>query len=236
MSTRRINKDDEAAVEVAEEAAQAELPPPGHERRESLKRREESLQEEIDRVASQMLSGQVDAKKLEIVNEIANQTQYLTVSNPQPGFEYGWVSKNRSGQHIQMAKAIGWEVVQGSDKEAVELKGSSRSQSGGEPDTTRQLGDVILMRIPRERFIVLQAKALADTKRKQRASAATLLEMGDKYRGRGIIVKPYMMADDDGDLGGPEIKPMRFSSRQQAVKEIDRRLRDGTIPGMTVNY
>jgi hypothetical protein len=229
MATRGIDKNMVDTTQMSTEeydarvqAAEAELPEPGHERREALKRREDTLQAEIDAMAHKMLSGQIDPKSLEIVNEIAQKTQFLSVSNAQPGYVYAWVSKNQHGHHIQELKPLGWEVVQGKDPEALELKG----QDGG---TTRQLADVILMRIERERYIVLKAKEQAQTRQIQRSSASTLLQMGEQYEGRGIIVKPWGM----NSFEGPEIAPRRLS-RKQAMKMVDQALRHGTVPGMHV--
>ena len=94
-----LQSDDTEGLEAAAAAAEAELPPPGYEREEVLKQREDNLQAEIDRVTKDMLRGTVDASKLKIVDEIAAQTQHLSVSNQKPGFVYGWISKNRHGQH-----------------------------------------------------------------------------------------------------------------------------------------
>lgn len=219
-----ITTDDVTQEQYDEAVQQAEatLPPPGHERREELKEREESLQQQIDRMANKLLSGQLDAKALEIENEIASKTQYLSVANARPEYVYAWVSKNRHQQHIQALRPLGWEVVQGDDPEAMELKG----QDGG---TTRQLGDVILMRIHRDRYIVIKAKEQAQTRHIQRASAAGLVELGDKYRNKGFIVRPWGM----DSMEGPDINPQAMS-RKQAMKMVEKHLKAGTVPGMYV--
>ena len=220
-----VVRTDDATQEQLDQAAQqneATLPPPGHERREEQKVREESLQQQIERMSSKMLSGQLDPKSLEIVNEIASKTQHLTVSGARPDCVYAWVSKNRYQQHIQALRPLGWEVVQGDDPEALELKG----QDGG---TTRQLGDVILMRIHRDRYIVIKAKEQAQTRQIQRSSSAGLIEMGDRYRNKGFIVKPWGM----DSMEGPEISP-RAMSRTQAMKMVEKHLKAGTVPGVYV--
>jgi hypothetical protein len=223
---KMIQTDDitDEQMDAAIQPQEATLPEPGHERREALKQREESLQEQIDRMSRQMLSGTLDAKALEVVNEIASKTQYLTVSSARPDYVYAWVSKNRHMQHIQALKPLGWEVVQGEDPEALELKGQDAS-------TTRQLGDVILMRIKRDRYIVIKAQEQAKTRQIQRASASGLIELGNQHRSKGFIVKPYLM---DG-FEGPEIQP-RVLSRKQAMKMVDKALRTGTVPGMQVQF
>lgn len=218
VNTEEMTQEQLDAAAQAADAATGEEP--GYKREEAKKRREDTLQEEIDRMTKRMLSGTIDTKSLEIVNEIAQKTQYLSVSNPQPGYVYAWISTNQHGHHVQALKPLGWEVVQGKDPEALELKG----EKGG---TTRELVDVLLMRIKRDRYIVLKAREQAKTRQDQRASASTLVQMGEQYRGKGIIVRPHGMADFDG----PEITP-RVLSRKQALKMVDKALRQGTVPGL----
>ena len=143
MSKAKTIKDatNEAELRAAAEAAAGELPPAGDERREVLKKREETLEEKAEKMAAQMMMGTIDPKHLEIAREIAAKTQYLDVSNKVPGRVYRWISTNRSGQHVQIAKNLGWVVVQGDDQEAIELIDQT-------PGTTRELGDVILMWMP----------------------------------------------------------------------------------------
>lgn len=220
---KTVNESDVQAQEQLMEQAAAELPEPGHERREVLKRRQATLEEQIARLSEKMLRGTIDAKELEIVNEIASKTQFLSVSGAQPEFVYAWVSKNRYSQHIQAAKAQGWEVVQGNDPEALELKGMDGS-------TTRQLGDVILMRIKKDIYIVLKAQEQLKTRRIQQNSASTLVELGEKYKRHGFNVRPHGM----DTFEGPEIRSNRISSHGTALQQLDSQLRNGTVPGMEI--
>jgi hypothetical protein len=234
MAENKLTKQeaDKRASELEEKAAQ-ELPERGYLSKEVQLKRQDELQKEAERIASQMQSGTIDPKKLEIANEIANKTQYLSVSNADPAFVYGWVSRNRHSQHIQAMKQFGWVVVQGDDEEAIELKGTQSGQ-GGAPGTTRELGDVVLMKIPKDRYVVLKALEVSKTRQLQKASTSALLELGNKHRDKGIIIRPYRMDDPEGDLSGPEIKPQRFSNRQNAMRMIDKQLRDGTVEGMVI--
>lgn len=221
----------ETIQEKAEVEAAATLPPPGHQRQEQLRRRQDELQAEAERVADRMIRGQIDPSQLEIANEIASKTQWMNVSNADPAFVYGWVSTNRHGQHIQAMTRYGWIIVSGDDPEAIELKGT---HAGTSPGTTRELGDVVLMKIPKERYIVLKA---LEEKRKhdiQRASTAGLVELGDKYKKKGFIVRAHNMPDPHGDLSGPDIRPRAFTSKAGAQRFIQD-LRDGTVPGMEIN-
>lgn len=224
-----------AAAEETQEAVEKEaaesLPPPGHMRHEELRRRQDELQKEAERVASQMIRGTVDPKKLEIANEIASKTQWMSVSKADPAFVYGWVSKNRHSQHIQAMHRLGWITVQGDDPEAEELKGTMQGTS---PGTTRELGDVVLMKIPKERYIVLKALEEKHKLDVQRASTAGLVELGSKYKKQGVIVRAHNMPDPHGDLSGPDIRPRAFTSKAGARRFVQD-LRDGTVPGMEIN-
>lgn len=230
----RVLTEEQAENQQAELEAgvQEGLPPAGHERRELERKSQDQLQAEAERVAQQMMRGTLDASKLDIVNDIANKTHFLTVSNAQPGWVYAWVSKNRFSQHIQMAKSLGWVTVQADDPEALELRGGAGT---GTPDTTRQLGDVILMKIPEERYIVLKAMEVKRQRDRQKAAVAGLRELGEQNRGKGFIVRPFGMEDPDGDLSGPAVEPRSFTSKRGAMRMIDRHLRDGSVPGMEVS-
>lgn len=213
---KQVQSSDAEAQEQLAQAAHEELPEPGHERREAIKRRQATLEEQIERLAQKMQRGTIDSKELEIVNEIANKTAYLNVSNQRSDYVYGWVSKNRHGQHMQRARAEGWEVVDGDDQEGIELKGVHDNS------TLRSLGDVVLMRIKRDIYIALKAREQVRTKEVQQNSAGTLVEMGHRYRDLGVKVYPYRM----DTMEGPEIKAHTAS--------LDAALRSGTVPGLNI--
>jgi hypothetical protein len=231
-TNKKIMTESEAAEaqESLEQNVANALPPRGYLRHEELARRQDELQREAERVADKMLRGSIDPSQLEIANEIASKTQWMSVSNADPAFVYGWVSKNRHGQHIQAMHRLGWVTVQGEDPEAIELKGTRQGTSLG---TTRELGDVVLMKIPRERYIVLKALEEKRKREVQRASTAGLIELAGQYR-NNVTVRPYNMEDPYGDLSGPDIRPRNFTSKQGAVRFIQD-LREGTVPGMEIN-
>lgn len=232
---RTVKANDTAAQEAAAEQAHSELPPPGYQREEEIKRREDGLQQEIERQASKIIMGTLDENAVKLRNEIASRTRFLTVSNADPNYKYAWISKNNHLQHKQRFENQGWQTVQGDDPEAIELKGVGGVASGaGAPDTTRQLGDVILMKIPRDRYVMLEAEKHARTIQLHQSSAADLLSIAERYR-RYVNVRPYEM---DGGLQGPEIQPRAFTGnplvRKAAMEKLDRHMRAGTIPGMNV--
>jgi hypothetical protein len=210
-----IDAQDKDAVAAAHEAAEATLPAAGYARQEALKSRAENLAVQAEKMAAQMLLGTIDPKYLQIASEIAGRIEYLNVSNPQPGFVYQWVSTNRSGFHVQKAKQLGYEVVQGKDPEAMEL-------IGDKPGTTRTLEDVLLMRIPEERYVVLKALEIKRAREVQGASSSNLIALVGKY-GHVARIKPYRM----DTLEGPAPQPGRFT-KNQAKKWLENELRTGT--------
>lgn len=238
-----VRNDETERMEELAEQAHAELPPPGDARRETLKQREESLQARIEKVGQSIVMNNIDPKMLEIIREIQARTAYLSVSKKRPGYVYAWVSKNNFSNHQSRLEAVGYEKVQGDDEEAMELKGTSGIAAGtGAPDTTRQLGDVILMRIKEEYYIAQKAREHARTLAMQVASASTLIQMAAPYRDRGIIVGPSANAAHTmgANLQGPQIRPRRFSSKRAQMlglwndHHFDQAIRDGALPGMEI--
>lgn len=236
-----VRGDETERAEALARQAHAELPPPGHERREALRQRDETLQREVERVGQTIVMGSIDPKYMKIDAEIRSRTSYLNVSHPKPGYVYAWVSKNNHNNHRQRLEAIGYETVQGDDPECLELRGTDGRGAGtGTPDTTRQLHDVILMRIKREYYVAYKAREHARTVQAQMASASTLLSMAAPYRNRGITVGPMQGLEESmgSDLRGPRIRPRRYSSQRARYLGLwnnhymDQHLREGTVPGM----
>lgn len=242
QSQRIVRNDEPERMEEMAREAHAELPPPGDARREALRAREESLQERIEKIGQSIVLNNIDPQVLARINEIQARTQYLDVSNRQPGYVYGWQTKNRWQDHRARAEAIGWEVVQGDDPEAIELKGTDGIAAGtGTPDTTRQLGDVILMRIKEEYYLAQKGREHARTLQMQVASASTLLSMAAPYMDRGIMVKadPRAAHAMGADLM-PRVRPRRFSSKRAQMlglwnqHHFDQAIREGTLPGLEI--
>jgi hypothetical protein len=75
------------------------------------------------------------------------------------------------------------------------------------------------MWLPKDVYIAKRAQEIVRTAKRETASETVLLEMGDKYRDRGIMVRPHRMS-------GYGERPMleRFS-RQQALNQVDDALR-----------
>lgn len=235
-----VRADETEAQEDLAQSAYAQLPPPGHQRREMLRRNADNLEREVDALASKVLMGRLDEKYLKLQSEITSRTKFLHVSNADPAYCYCWISKNSNGHHIQRAEQLGWRVVQGDDPEAVELKGSGGAASGaGSPDSTRQLGDVILMKIPRDKYLLLRALERARVVQLHESSASDLQSLIDRHR-KHFKLYNAPETQEYSELGGPPIQPQTFTAhprspfgrRRASMERLDRHLRAGTLPGM----
>jgi hypothetical protein len=129
------------------------LPPPGHARRETLKRRMDRLTEEAERLAAESGMERIDEAKLKAIAEDREVRQQFVVdantgiedvpvSNKQPGYRYVWVWRdpyNRLGGRIVFSYLRdGYEIVRGDMPEAQEY----RSVTG-----ERWAADAMLLRI-----------------------------------------------------------------------------------------
>lgn len=203
--------------------------PAGEARREAEKSAADELAEEAQ--ARGLEAGAIHPKAFRIENEIASRFNELEVTDAQPEYEYCWVQAGYHGRFIKMKQAQRveedgglvpcWEVVQGDMPEALEVRGLMT-------DTTRRLGDVILMRCKRDRALKLRKMQEARRAQVERGITSELEEMGQRLRGRGVIV--HTTLDDDALKRAQN----RAAMRLQASQMIDGMLRDGSVPGLGV--
>lgn len=194
------------------------LPPPGDARREVLKARAEPLAEAAEAANADV--GTIDPRAFEVEPELAQYFNELEVSDAQPEFEYCWVQSAFHGRYIKYKLTEGWEVVQGDMPEALELRGMAA-------DTTRRLGDVILMRMTKDRYLALRRRREAHQRAVETGITSELQEMGAKYAGSGLIV--HTQPDD------ALLKKMaaQAGAKQMAGQRFDTMIRTGNVPGMT---
>ncbi len=165
----------EAAMASASDVST--LPPAGDERREELKRRSDALRQAADEMAAAAGLEAADLSKITPENEIAQNfnpiTNMLDVSKRQSGYEYRWESAHPSlrGVSITMAKNLGWELVVGDMPEAREHR---------EVDSTRRVGDAVLMRIRTERYHSLMSRQRRINIARQEGIDVALLEQAEK--------------------------------------------------------
>lgn len=201
-------------AKILHQGTQTDLPPAGDARDEELKRRDDALAEAGEDLGIEGGTGPLP----KVENELAQYFNELDVPNADPSFMYCWVYSGQQGRMIRMKLAEGWEVVQGDAPEAPALKGMGA-------DTTRRLGDVILMRMRKDKYLVLQRREKAKREAQQAGVTSGLQELGEKAGVKvtvGANVDPRIM----------KTMHSRAVARQIAGKQTDQMLREGRMPGM----
>ena len=198
------------------------LPPAGHARREELKKRTDTLAPQAE-AANAAVEGAtaVDWSRVEPEREIMQYRDELSVSNKQDDYCYAWVNVdyplNAKGLKVREKLALkGWDVVKGDNPEAIELK---------QTDGTRRLGDVILMRVKRDRFLELEAAEAAKRKAQQQSVTSNLEQLGQKYRRHGLIVHAGSNLNPDM----LNVMQNRARGAMAAREQLDQGLRDGSL-------
>ena len=196
------------------------LPPAGHEQREVLKQREDTLAEQAAATTSDEghSVGSIDPASFDEDIEILASFDGLEVSNKQPGFVYKWVrydSQYNIGYWVNHAKVTKWQVVCGDMPEAKE-----HEIAGG----MRKIGDCVLMRIPERFKAALDKREQLDNEHRRAAADSGLQELG---KSKGIIVKT---TETDPDL----LRRMSAQHRgtMAATAQYTQALKDGTIVGL----
>ena len=211
---------------------ESELPPPGDERRDELLKRTDNLQEASEKLSDKNEVYKIDPKAVEIERELANlydpsMLTILGVSNKQPGWAYSWANAvNQSGLQVMMKKYDGWIVVSGKDPECMEHKTA---------DGTRRVADVLLMKLPVEKFKKLQERDALKRERQQRGVAAELEAMGRKYRHKGLKVHtPNTNSDSRGFVTQEATyDPRRAMVEKEAERQLGEQMRK-EIPGLPI--
>lgn len=202
-----------------------DLPEAGYKRDEELARRKDELDEALETQTGEQHT--IDVHDLEPDRELQHlirERNALAVSNQDPAFVYCWVYFGLNGQMVWQKKAQGWQVVQGNMKEGIEFKAE---------DSTRRVGDTLLMRMRRDYYAKLEMEQKKVAQRQAKGISAELEELGMKYGRTGIRVH----TDPNAQLasGRPMMKTVgERAARQTALKTVDKHLRTGTVPGMEV--
>ena len=198
------------------------LPPAGDARRDELKRRDDALAEAAETRAAEAGVSAVNPAAFRVESDLAQHFNELDVTAQDPAYAYCWVNSGHFMRFVKMKLAQGWEVVQGDMPEAIELKGMGA-------DTTRRLGDVILMRIQKDRKLLLDRQERAHRRAVESGVTSTLDELGEKYRDKGVIIHTNM------DAANPRLlKTMaqRAQARSIAGRTTDHLIREGRMPGV----
>ena len=109
-----------------------------------------------------------------VTKDEADKTQFdgLAVENKKPGFRYRWSRKKDTA--IAMHKFHGYESVDGSkpDSERSALDDSTRMKKDSGTSTSVEVGDMVLMRIPEEKYKALNERRLDKIKRMEQSTAS----------------------------------------------------------------
>jgi hypothetical protein len=202
-----------------------ELPPAGYERNEELAQREDNLAQAAEERASALETESIDPKKLRVENEIAQNfdpaTSMLKVSNPDVCFMYCWAFSGMHGLMITQKQIEGWTVVQGEDPEAIEHKGIGA-------DTTRRVGDTLLMRIPKDKYLLL------DRRRKEQANRFNAGSTTFSDRAENLAHKYNIPVYHEGEVDPRTLKRMQSNAeaRKVASSKVNQLINQGRMPGM----
>lgn len=201
------------------------LPPPGYKRDEEMARRDDALAEAADELSSSLEVEAIDPEKLRVENEIAQHfdpaTTMLNVSNIDEAFMYCWVYSGMHGLMVTQKQIEGWVVVQGDDDEALEHKGIGA-------DTTRRVGDTLLMKIPKDRFLVLEKR------RREQANRFNQQQTSLSEKAENLARKFNIPIYNADEVDARTLKRMMNTAqaRKTAGKNVDKLIRQGRMPGV----
>lgn len=203
--------------------ATSALPPAGHERKETLKRRADVLEQQAEAQHANMES--IDPDAFEIERELAGHFNQLDVTGADPAFCYKWVNFS-SNNGLALREAVApperWQVVTGDMPEAIELKAV---------DGTRKLGDVLLVRMPKSRYAIIEKVRADKAARQLQGHESNLRAMGQRHQKHikvyGNDELPERVQKKLTNPSTSTINAMRGA--EAASKQFDQALRDGSI-------
>ena len=209
---------------MATRTPQVDLPPAGHARDEVLRERTDNLEQLGEETAAANEVERIDPAKLRVENEIAQHfdpsTTMLNVSNKVDGYIYCWVYSGMHGLMITQKTIEGWVVVQGSDPEAEEHKGIGA-------DTTRRVGDTILMRVPMDVYLLIQRR------QREQANRFNQQQSGISDKAQALADRYKIPIYDIENMDARTLKRMmnKATAQNVASKKINTLIRQGRMPG-----
>jgi len=222
-----------ASEKVVHQEPSSPLPPPGDERKDELKRREDVLAEKAEQIAKENEVYAIDPNSLKVDNELAQywdpqEGTMLRVTDAQPGRAYNWA--NHAVQHgtdVTRKLSRGWKVVSSGDPECIHLKSA---------DGTRRVGDLMLLWMPAERAEMLKVKdeARADTIYGKNSPINQEIEDLARKRPNSFILHEPRVTTSSGNLG-QMIQSANASdaARTQAAKMLGNMLKN-EVPGIPI--
>jgi hypothetical protein len=125
------------------------------------------------------------------------------------------------GLMITQKQIEGWEVVQGESEEALEHKGIGA-------DTTRRVGDTLLMRMPKDKFLIVE-KRRKEQARRHNAEVTSFSENAER-----LAEKHNIPIYREGEVDERTLNRMQQSSaaRKIAGIKVNAMIRQGRMPGV----
>ena len=230
---------DKRQAEEIYEQATADLPPAGFKRDELLRMRKD----ELERLAEEIADGRIAVREdaFEIDREIQDALANALTGLQEDKYVYCLACTREDGRDVWEKKALGWEVVSGDMPEARNLR------TKGDADSTRRIGDTILMRMTKERYVLLRAKQERAARHRAGQAAARAMEIGEdvarRTDGKVRLVNPATRQlfnqpliermESGASRRRPRVMTVKEAAiRQQAMKGVDQMIRSGTVPGM----
>ena len=222
--------------EIADGAANPEsaLPPAGHERREELKRRTDDLEQQADEKYADV--GKIPEDALAPDREIQSHIRksHLEIGTDHPYLKTKWVNYvNQNGSMVWQAKSEGWSVASVVEfPEAADLK---------REDGTIRVGDVLLMCIRIDQYLLNEKRAEAKRLRQQYGVEAEIHDLAanvNRAEGKevfGQISTPEVTGVNEDLLNTIEQRASRQqSARRTALRHIGNKMKGGTLPGVPI--
>lgn len=208
------------------------LPPAGYTRDEALKARTDQLQQQI---AQQPEQYSIDPSKIEPIREIQYEIEHnmLDVPNRQPGYVYRWVQcqypSTSPGLKVQEALVRriringashpAWEVVTGNHPEASGMSVTA--------ENTIRIGDTILMRCRKDIHAVIELETRKKNHLVTYGTDANMVQLAEELTRKGYPTS-----------AGHKAYNKYFNDANQVLRtsesELDRMIRNGTLPGLQV--
>lgn len=206
------------------------LPPAGDARRDVLRQRDDQLAEQAEGLSGE--GGAIDPRALEVENEIGAAFNEMDPPHKRADMRYKWVyrapfTRSATGmQSFTQAKAEGWQPVRENDPDGKDMDHCETT-----PEGFIVVGDVILMRLPIERYVRIRRAAKDQTMRRETAINADLAAIA-RSAGSRMYDTAELEQVNQRWSETMEARAKTAMAGQMANKQMDKWIRDGRVPGV----
>lgn len=205
------------------------LPPAGDARRDVLAQRTDELEQKAEELADATGMHALNPEAFEIENDIGQHFNEMEVPYARPEYAYKWEQRdigNKFGnRHYLRAHALGWRKVYADDPDAKGLEHCVM------PDGGIAVGDVILMRIPRGRYIELRRQEYLNVKRQEQGIDGELRDRAERHGVRTFDTEGLNGIAGAGWTRQMEQRARAAQAEQIALRQLDEQIRQGTVAG-----